>query len=111
MDKELISFAAISLVSILNVVMLIYQTMQKVPREVEKMRAEKDAIYGDLAESNMEGAQISNTLLLERIRELKKINRDAWNHAAKLEKQLIEHDVKPVQFVALDSEPRIKVDK
>ena len=111
MDKELLNFIGVSLLSILNLLILMYQTFKKVPREVEKMRAEKDAIYGDLAESNMEGAQISNTLLLERIRELKKSSRDAWNHVARLEKQLSEHDVKPVQFVALDSEPRIKVDK
>lgn len=108
MDREFISFLLVSLGSLLNLGLLVYQTFKKVPSEVGKMQAERAESLAEAAESNMQGAQISNTLLMERIRELKKEKRDAWNHIAKLEKQLIEANLHPAKYQPSDSEPRIK---
>lgn len=108
MDKETLNLISVSVLSILNLVVLVYQTMKKVPREVEKMQAEKNAIYGELAESNMSGAQISNALLVDRIAELKKDKRDAWNHIAKLEKVLLENKLSLPQYVLTETDPKIK---
>ena len=110
-NNELIQFFGISLLSLLNIIVLAYQTMKKVPKEVDKMQAEKAESYAEAAESNMQGAQISNELLMQRIKELKKDKADAWNHIAKLEKQLIESEQKPVPFVASDTAPSIKAIK
>ena len=108
MSRELLEFIGITVASLLNLALLVYQTIKKVPPEVEKMRAEKLHIYGELAESNMEGAQISNELLVNRINELKKERRDAWNHIAKLNKQLVLNKMIPVLYIPTESEPKIQ---
>lgn len=97
MDRETLNLIAVSLFSIANLGLLIWQAVRKVPREVEKMRAEKDALYGDLAESNMQGAHISNELLLARIEELQRQRRAANKYIEMLEEHMAKNGITLLQ--------------
>lgn len=108
LDNELAQLIAVSVLSLLNFLLLTWQAVKRLPREVDKMRAEKMESLSEAAESNMQGAQISNELLMLRIAELKKENRDRMNHIAQLEKQLMEAGITPVKFVPSDSDPKIQ---
>lgn len=107
MSREVIDFLLISVSSIVNLAILVYQTMKRVPREAEKLKAEKDEALSEAAESNLAGAKISNDLLTSRIAELKRDKRDAWNYIAQLKKQLFDAGLKPVDYMPLDSDPKI----
>jgi hypothetical protein len=108
-SNENLQFIAVSVLSLLNFALLAWQAFKRVPREVEKMRAEKMDLLSDAAESNMQGAQISNDLLMQRIIEQKKELRDRVNHIAQLQKQLIDNGIQPVPYLPSESDPRIQV--
>lgn len=108
MKSEDLQFIGVTLVSIVNLAILIYQTIKKVPREAEKMQAEREDIYGDAAESNLQAAIMSNTLLQARITELKKEKRDAWNYIALLKREMLEHRIPIPDYVPSETDPKIK---
>lgn len=96
MDRETLNFVVISAASLINLAILVYQTFKKVPGEVQKMQAEKIESYAEAAESTMQGAQISNNLLLQRIEELKRRNKGQSLYIEMLEKQLTINGLMPV---------------
>lgn len=108
MDKAILEFLVIFVPSLANILLLIYQTVKRVPQEVRKMEAERYESLTEAAERNMQGAQISNDLLMTRLRELRKEVRDAWNYVAILKKEMIEAKMHIPPFVATESEPKIK---
>jgi hypothetical protein len=109
MDRATLELLAVTVLSLANILLLIYQTLKKVPSEVRKMDAERVESITEAAESNMQGAQISNELLLARIHELKKDKRDAWNYIAVLKRKMIEQEIPVPRFVPSESDPHIKV--
>lgn len=111
LDKDVLQFIGISILSLLNFAVLLWQTVKRTPREVEKMNAEKTESYAEAAESNMQGAKISNELLVERINELKGYIRKATVRIEYLEKLLRERGIKFEDFSLLDSNPKIEVVK
>lgn len=54
-----------------NTAMIIYAAWKKLKPEVKKMDAEVDSEIVEAAELNLKGAQVSTTMLLERIADLK----------------------------------------
>lgn len=111
MDKTILEFLMVFVPSLANILLLIYQSVKKVPQETRKIEAERYESITEAAESNMQGAQISNDLLTTRLHELRKELRDAWNYVAILKKQMIEANMNIPLFVPSESEPKIKVVK
>lgn len=111
MDKAILEFLVVFVPSLANILLLIYQTVKRVPQEVRNIEAERYERIAEAAESNMQGAQISNDLLMTRLREMRKELRDAWNYVAVLKKQLIEAKIHIPPFVPTESEPKISVRK
>jgi hypothetical protein len=105
---ETVGALLISLASLLNIGLAWYNAKKKIPFEVEKQRADAAESISEGAESNSNAAKISNELLLQRIAELKKDKRDAWNYIAILKKQLIERELTIPEFVPVDTDPKIK---
>ena len=97
----------VSLVSIANIVLLVWQTRKRMPAELDKMRAERSDSISEAAESIVAGAKDSNDLLLERVRELKKEKRDLWNYVAVLKKQIVDAGLIPVSYTPTESDPSI----
>lgn len=106
MSREIAELLLVTGASLLNIMLTFYISNKRVPSEIEKIKAEKAESYSEVAESNMEGARISNELLLARINELKKEKRDMWNYIAILRKQMIEAELEPAQFVPSESDPK-----
>ena len=88
MNFENVQIIVISLVSIANIVLLVWQSRKRMPGELDKMQAEKNESISEAAESIVAGAKDSNDLLLQRISELKRERRDHMNYIAVLKKQL-----------------------
>lgn len=107
MTFENVQIVIVSLVSIANIALLVWQSRKRMPAEIDKMRAEQSDSLSEAAESILAGAKDSNDLLLERIRELKKEKRDLWNYVALLKKQIVEAGMVPVIFTPTDSDPSI----
>ena len=108
MGVEELQLLGATLLSVVNIALLIYQTYKKVPREAEKMQAEREDILGDAAESNLNAAITSNTLLKERIAELKKERRDLWNYIAVLKKTIVQAQLTMPDYDPAESDPKIK---
>lgn len=108
MDKATIEFLAVFVPSTLNILLLIYQTVKRVPQEVRKIEAERYESITEAAESNMQGAQISNDLLMTRLREMRRELRDERNYNAILKRKMIEANMHVPPFVPTESEPKIK---
>jgi hypothetical protein len=108
MNAETLQLITVSLVSLLNIGLLIYQTLKKVPKEAEKMQAEREDILGDAAESNLNAAITSNTLLQDRIKELRRDKRDAWAYIAQLKRVMVENSMTIPDYVPSESDPKIK---
>ena len=104
---EYVQIVVVSLVSIANIILLVWQTRKRMPGELTKMQAEERESISEAAESIVAGAKDSNDLLLERIRELKKEKRDLWNYVAILKKQLIEANIQPERYTPTESDPNI----
>ncbi len=111
MSIEALGALLISIASLLNIAVLYYSARKKIPSEVDKQKSEAVASISEGAESNSNAAKISNDLLLQRIAELKKDKRDAWNYIAILKKQMIETRQTIPEFVPLDTEPKIPIVK
>lgn len=108
MDQALAEFLMVFVPSLANILLMIYQTVKRVPHESRKLEAERYESITEAAESNMQGAQISNELLMARLREMRKELRDVWNYVAILKKDMIEAKVHIPPFVPSESEPKIK---
>lgn len=131
MDVEQIVLAIATLV---NTIMLVYQLSRKIKPEVKKLELEGDAELVDAAHLNLESAEVSTKLLMNRIDELKKaveeerkarqddanyfrrrireLDREARDYrlwAARLAKQVIEAGKQPLPFIPSlgDSDPLI----
>ena len=111
LSNDTLSFIGVSVLSLLNFALLLWQTLKRVPREVEKMKAEKIESYSEAAESNMQGAKINNEMLMQRINELKRDLGRAVKHIGKLEAQMRDAGLKPASFSLLDSDPKIETVK
>jgi hypothetical protein len=107
MNFENIQIIVISLVSVANILLLVWQTRKRVPAEIDKMHGEQVESLSEAAESNMAGAKISNDLLVQRVRELKKDLRDAWNYIAILKRQIVEAGLIPPNYTPTESDPNI----
>lgn len=121
-----------SLVAGVNTIVLLYFTSKKNKPEVKKLEVEGESEIVDAAHVNLEGAQISQQMLVSRIDELKRdlesekkarqedaiyfkrrikeIDREARDYrlwAARLAKQVIEAGKVPVPFISSlnDSDP------
>ena len=108
MDKAILEFLMVFVPSLANILLMIYQTVKRVPHESRKLEAERFESITEAAESNMQGAQINNELLMMRLREMRKELRDAWNYVAILKKEMIEARMHIPPFVPTESEPKIK---
>lgn len=108
-DNDLLQFLGVTLLSLLNFFVFLWQAMKRVPREVDKMKAEQYEILTEASESNMQGAKINNDLLVQRINELKRDLGRAVKHIGKLESQMRDAGLKPESFSLLDSDPKIQV--
>lgn len=108
MDKAILEFLMVFVPSLANILLMIYQTVKRVPHESRKLEAERFESITEAAESNMQGAQINNELLTTRLREMRKELRDAWNYVAILKKEMIEARMHIPPFVPTESEPKIK---
>jgi len=108
MDKAVVEFLMVFVPSLANILLMIYQTVKRVPQESRKMEAERYESITEAAESNMQGAQINNELLMTRLREMRKELRDAWNYVAILKKEMIEARMHIPPYVPTESEPKIK---
>lgn len=96
MNHEVLSLLLITGASFLNILLSYQQSSKRVKPEIDKMQAERFESLTEAAESNMQGAQISNALLLERVNELKKERRLALYHNEMLIKQLVEQGIDPI---------------
>src|SRR5690606_9014084 len=108
MDKAVVEFLMVFVPSLANILLMIYQTVKRLPQESRKMEAERYESITEAAESNMQGAQINNELLMTRLREMRKELRDAWNYVAILKKEMIEARMHIPPYVPTESEPKIK---
>jgi len=95
LDNEFLRFLGVTLLSLLNFILFLWQSLKRVPREVDKMKAEQYESLTEAAESNMQGAQISNELLTKRIEELKHEDHKKAMHIKNLEGQLRAHGIEP----------------
>ena len=107
MNFENVQIIVISLVSIANIVLLVWQSRKRMPGELDKMQAEKNESISEAAESIVAGAKDSNDLLLQRISELKRERRDHMNYIAVLKRQLVEAGLMPATYTPIDSDPKI----
>lgn len=115
----------IGIVTAINTLVIAYLALKKGKPEVKKLELEGDSEIVDAAHSNLEGAEISQNMLIQRIEELKndiqeekkarKIDadyfrrrirdmdkelRDYRSWAARLAKQVIERGGTPVPFIS-----------
>jgi len=110
-NNDLIQFIGITVLSLLNFILFLWQTIRKVPSEVDKMKAERYESLSEAAESNMQGAQISNDLLTKRLAEERKEKQNWRRYAEALEQELIKAGFTLPNFDPLDTEPKIKAIK
>jgi len=96
MSHEALNLLLVTTASVLNILLTYWISSRRVKPEIDKMRAEQVESYAEAAESTMQGAHISNTLLLERIAELKYGRRLVIYHNEMLMKQLIDHGIIPI---------------
>jgi len=98
MSRELLELIAVSGLSAVNVLILVWQTFKRLPSEVRKMEAERFESFTEAVESSLQSAQISNALLLARNAELKQA-RDNWrSYAYVLRAQVKALDAEPIPF-------------
>ncbi len=109
MSIESITALAISVASLINLLVNYYLAKKRIPSEVDKQKAEAAESFSEGAESTLNAAKISNDLLLQRITELKKERRDRDNYIAVLKKVLIDHRLAIPEFAPVDTDPKIKL--
>ena len=111
LNNENLQFAAITVMSLLNFILITWQTIRRVPNEVDKMKAEKFESLAEAAESNMQGAQISNDLLMKRLADERKEKQNWRRYAENLELIVSQNGWTLPNFDPLDTEPKIKAIK
>lgn len=134
MDIQIIVTIITAIVGGINAIILAMIALKKFPLEAKKLEAEEDSEIVDAAHTNLEGAKISSSMLIERIedlksqleterqqrksdadyfrrriRELERESRDYRLWAAKLARQVIEAGRQPAIFESsiVDSDPLI----
>jgi len=106
MDRELLSLVLVSGASLLNIALTFYLSNRRIKPEIEKMHADRTESYAEAGESLMAGAQISSTLLLQRIDELKE-ERDNWRaYARVLRHQIKALNADPIPFDTGELKPK-----
>ena len=104
LSKEQLEIVIFSLFSLANIGWTIWSSKKKLQPEVEKLESE-------VADLIAQGAKISMEMVLQRLSEVKKSERDWRNYAMVLKKELLERGQTPPPFVPSESEPRIQVGK
>lgn len=97
----------ISLVSIANIALLVWQTRKRMPSEIDKMQAEERDSFSDAAESIVAGARDSLEMVRDRNRELKREKQDLMNYVAVLKKALVDGGQPVPVFTPTDSDQNI----
>ena len=108
MNYEFIQFLGVTLLGLANIILLFWQARKRMPTEIRKTEAEQYESLSEAAESNMDGARISNDILKERIREMRRERRDLMNYIAILKRQIIEEaHLQPAPYTPTESDPSI----
>lgn len=100
-SKENLEFLIFSLISLANIGWTIWSSKKRIQPEVEKLESEVTDLI-------TKGAKLSIEMVLQRLADTKKSERDWRNYAVTLQRRLIEKGDTPPPFVPSESEPKIQ---
>lgn len=103
-SKEDIELFVVTLISLANVGWTIWSSKRKIQPEVEKLESE-------VADLITKGAKVSIEMVLQRLGESRKSERDWRNYAIQLQRQLLEKGEMPAPFIPSDTDPKITTNK
>ena len=100
-SREAIEFFIVTLISLLNIGWMIWSSKKKIQPEIEKLESE-------VAELIAQGAKVSVEMVLQRLSEARRSERDWRAYAAGLQKLLLDKGVQSPPFIPSDSDPKIE---
>lgn len=99
-SKEDIELFVVTLISLANVGWTIWSSKRKIQPEVEKLESE-------VADLIAKGAKVSIEMVLQRLTEARRAERDWRNYAFQMQKQLLEKGETPLPFIPSETDPKI----
>lgn len=100
LSRDDLNFLIVTLISLANVAWTIWSSKKKIQPEVEKLESE-------VADLITQGAKVSIEIVLQRLHESRKSERDWRNYAVSLQVRFLELGHTPPPFIPSDTDPKI----